>query len=195
MLQTLIEWKDAAPILGAIIALVSVTVAFFAFRYTRSVNRRRATLDMVLKTFIDDAGRSRYNSFKSIMERHKSCDDPLNIMTFSDPDAPVSDERRQLRDQINEYELIALGIRKGVFDEKIYKLWFQNQFIRDYESLEEFISKVREKRPSVFCEFVRLYTRWKKSPHPENAPGRIKLAWWGITRNEGKLKEFSMSEA
>lgn len=146
---------------------------------------------MVLKTFMDDAGRLRYKTFKQLMERHANCDDPLDILAFADPAAPVTDEREAIRAQINEYELIALGIRRRLFDEEIYKLWFQHQFMRDYESLEAFIQRVREQRPSVFCEYVWLYTRWKKVPHPENAPGRFKVAWWGLTRNEAKLKAFA----
>lgn len=191
MLATLVEWKDAAPATGALIGLVSALVALGVFHYTRKVNRRRATLDMVLKTFMDDAGRERYNKFKGIMQRHKDCDDPLDIMIYADPDSKLTDDRQILRAQINEYELIALGIRRGLFDEEIYKLWFQNQFVRDFESLEEFITKVREKRPSVFCEYVWLYTRWKKIPHPENAPSRWKVGWWGLTNNQPRLKAFS----
>ncbi|WP_374393180.1 DUF4760 domain-containing protein [Sphingopyxis sp.] len=191
MIETLAEWKDAAPATGAIIALLSALVALGVFHYTRKVNRRRATLDMVLKTFMDDSGRERYNKFKTLMHRHKDCDDAFDIMAFADPDSPITEERQILRAQINEYELIALGIRRSLFDEKIYKLWFQNQFVRDFESLEDFISKVREKRPSVFCEYVWLYNRWKKAPHPENAPSRWKVAWWGITNNQPRLKAFS----
>lgn len=189
-IETLKEWKDAAPAATAVIGLLSAIVAFFVFRYTRTVNRRRATLDMVLKTFMDNGGRDQYNKFKLVMQRHKDPEDDLDILSFADPDAPISDERQILRAQINEYELIALGIRRSLFDETIYKLWFQDQFVRDFESLKDFIDKVREKRPSVFCEYVWLYNRWKKTPHPENAPRFWKVAWWGATRNHAKLRAF-----
>lgn len=149
---------------------------------------------MVLKTFMDDAGRARYGRFKRVMEQHQNPSDPLDILAFADPAAPISDEREVVRAQINEYELIALGIRRGLFDEKLYKLWFQHQFVRDYESLEAFIARVRDKRPSVFCEFVWLYTRWKRRPHPENAPSRWRIAWWGLTGNQARLKAFAAAQ-
>lgn len=161
------------------------------FGYTRRVNRRRATLDMVLKTFVDEDGQKRYTAFKEVMAKHKDPNDPIDIMVFADPNCPPSPERQALRKQLNEYELISLGIRRGLFDEKLYKMWFQDQFSRDFLSLEEFILKTRELRPSVFCEYVWLYQRWKKSPHPENAPSRWKLMWWGVTKNEARLKAFS----
>ena len=191
MIDTLASWKDAAPIIGAAIAATSALVALIVFNYTRRVNRRRATLDMVLKTFMDDAGRERYKRFKKLMERHRDPVDAFDILLLADPASPVTDEREILRAQINEYELIALGIRRGLFDEGMYKLWFQHQFMRDFESLEAFIRLVRAKRPSVFCEFVWLYTRWKTAPHPENAPGRLRLAWWAITDNQARLKAFT----
>lgn len=194
MYQLLVEWKEAAPAAGALTAILSALVALGVFRYTRGANRRRATLDMVLKTFIDESGRARYNAFKDVMTRHKNCEDPLDIIQFADPDSPPSTDKQSLRDQVNEYELIALGIRRGIFDEKIYKLWFGGQFVRDFDSLQPYLNRVWEKRPSVFCEFVYLAERWKKRPHPENSPHRIKLAWWGITRNDAKLKAFTNAD-
>jgi hypothetical protein len=185
------QFKDASPALGAVIAAITAIVAFGAFIQARKVNRGRATLDMVLKTFVEEEGQERYNKFKDVMLRHADPDNPLDIMVFADPASHPTDDRQILRSQLNEYELIALGIRRKLFDEKLYKLWFQDQFQRDYRSLEAFISTVREQRPSVFCECVWLYTRWSKAPHPENAPNRWKLMWWGFTKNDEKLKAFA----
>lgn len=191
MIEFLKSLKDVAPAIGTIIAALSALVAFAAFYYTRRMNRRRATLDMVLKTFVDEDGRKRYAEFKGVMQRHNDPKDSLNIIEFADPSSPPTPERQIIRGQINEYELISLGIRRKIFDEKIYKMWFQDQFQRDFVSLEAFIDEVRGKRPSVFCEYVWLYNRWSKSPHPENAPTRFKLMWWGFTKNEAKLKAFT----
>lgn len=193
MLQFLASYKDAAPAVSAVIALLSALVAFGAFSHARRVNRRRATLDMVLKTFVDPKGQETYISFKNVMQRHKNGE--IDILAFADPNCPPSDDRQTIRAQLNEYELIALGIKKKLFDEALYKLWFQDQFQRDYTSLEEFINKVREQRPSVFCECVWLYKRWSKVPHPENSPGRLKLAWWSITGNDARLKAYAIAKA
>lgn len=188
MLETLKEWKEAAPAISALITLTSAIVAFLAFRYTRQVNKRRATLDMVLKTFMDDAGQKLYANFKEVMLRYKDPNDDLDIIPYADPNHVPTPERRIIQQQINEYELIALGIRNNLFDEDVYKLWFQHQFMRDYESLEKYIIEVRKKRISVFCECVWLYNRWKKVPHPETAPGFFRQTWWVLTRNNARLK-------
>jgi hypothetical protein len=125
MLEKLALYKDVAPAIGAIIAGVSAIVALTVFAYTRRANRSRATLDMVLKTSLDDAGRARYSAFKALMGRHADPADPTDIIPFADPNVATVGDKKILNDQLNEYELIALGIRKGIFDEGIYKLWFQ----------------------------------------------------------------------
>lgn len=52
MKEILVSWKDAAPAAGACFAIISACVALMVFRYTRAANRRRATLDMVMKTLL-----------------------------------------------------------------------------------------------------------------------------------------------
>lgn len=178
--------------MGAIIAALSASVAFGAFVQARKTTRRRATLDMVLKTFVDENGQKLYIDFKDVMQRVKS--GQVDLMEFADPSCPPSADRQTVRAQLNEYELIALGIRRKLFDENLYKLWFQDQFQRDYRSLEGFICKVREQRPSVFCECVWLYNRWSKAPHPENSPPWWKLAWWGMRKNSEKLKAYALAK-
>lgn len=192
MLEFLEHYKDAAPAIGAAIAALSAVVAFGAFVHARKTNRKRATLEMVLKTFVDPHGQKLYIDFKDVMQKHKN--GTIDILQFADPNCPPSDDRQTVRAQLNEYELIALGIKRGLFDETLYKRWFQDQFQRDYRSLEEFIAKVREQRPSVFCECVWLYNRWSKVPHPENSPNRLKLMWWGFWRNDEKLKAYAKAD-
>jgi len=191
MIEFLEGLKEAAPAMGAMVATLSAIVAFIAFSHTRTVARRRATLDMVLKTFVDEEGQARYIKFKETMQKHK--DGVIDILDFADPDCRPSEDRQTIRTQLNEYELIALGIRRKVFDESLYKLWFQDQFERDYRSLEGFIDRVRGHRNSVFCECVWLYTRWSRTPHPENRPARWKLIWWAVTRNEARLSAYADS--
>lgn len=170
---------------------ISSIVALSVFIYTRKVNRRRATLDMVLKTFVDDDGKKRYAAFKELLKKDKDCSNDFSLIVFAEPSLDISGDRGVINNQLNEYELISLGIGRKVFDESLYKLWFQGQFIKDYESVSELIKKIQEKRPSVYCDFKYLYEKWRKEPHPENRPSRLKLIWWAITRNEAKLAAYS----
>lgn len=190
MIEWLAKYKDAAPAVGAIIALASAAVALVVFAYTRKANRSRATLDMVMKTTLDEAGRARYTAFKELMTRHADQLDTTNIVQFANPAVPTTGDKKVLNDQLNEYELIALGIRTKIFDESIYKSWFQGQFMRDMDSLVDYIAEVHKARPSVFCEMSWLNARWQKKPHPKSKPNVLIRIGWTIKGENAKLQQY-----
>ena len=105
MREFLIAWKDAAPATGAIIAAISVTVAFIAFIYTRRANRRRATLDMVMKTLLDDDAQVKYKKFRDIIRREQDTTDAFKIASLAEDAALGTEDRGTVNHQLNIYEL------------------------------------------------------------------------------------------
>lgn len=189
MKDLLISWKDAAPAAGAITAIISAFVALTVLRYTRASNRRRATLDMVMKTLLDDSAQKRYYEFKTILRKDQDTDDCFKIASLAEPQQAASSERETMLQQLNIYELTSLGIRRGVFDESFYKMWFHNQFMKDYESSLEFIKSAQDRKPSIYCEYTALYGKWLKNGHPEISPNRLKMAYWALTKKNHKIDE------
>ena len=189
MKDFLIAWKDAAPAAAAITALISVIVAFIVFRYTRSANRRRATLDMVMKTLLDEGARKAYADFKELLRRDKNPEDCFKLESLADPKTPEIEDRRKILQQLNIYELMSLGIRRGLFDESFYKLWYLNQFMTDYEGASSFIQGAQCRKNSIYCEYTTLYQKWAQDGHPGMSPGRLKMAYWAITRQNAKIDD------
>jgi hypothetical protein len=189
MKEWLISYKDAAPAIAACIALLSALVAFGAFIYTRRANRRRATLDMVMKTLLDETFQNRYMQFKDVIRRDQDGNDCFKIESL----AVVSDENKLDRaliiQQLNSYELISLGIRHGLFHEMTYKLWFHGQFMTDFKALSQFIGKIQETKPTVYCEYSALYAKWFRDGHPQSAPGRWKMMWWSLWKDNAKITD------
>ena len=185
--MTIDDWIKVAPLISCGAIVISATVALTVFIYTRRANRRRATLDMVIKTFLDDDGRRRYDRFKDLMRRDRDQNDPFKMLSLVKLTADNADDRSVLVSQLNTYELVALGIRRGIFDEPFYKLWFHRQFTKDYESMMPFVSAVQEDGPTIFVEFRYLYQRWIKNRHPAASPWRIQMAWWAWTKNYKKI--------
>lgn len=71
-----------------------------------------------------------------------------------------------IRQILNHYELIAIGIRENIIDEAIYRRWFQTGLIRDWEAASDLISRLRKdpdvpNRQSVYIEMEELATRWR----------------------------------
>lgn len=187
MKEFLIDWKDAVPAIGAIIAAISVTVAFFAFVYTRRANRRRATLDMVMKTLLDEGAQKQYRKFREIVRRNEKADDPFKMISLADPEHLDSEDRKSVLQQLNVYELMALGIRRKLFDEALYKRWYHNQFMTDYEGAVDLICALQEKKSSIYCEASALYASWLKDGHPVSSPNRFKMAYWAFMKQHDKI--------
>lgn len=189
MKDFLIAWKEAAPAAGAITAIITAFVALTVFRYTRASNRRRATLDMVMKTLLDDSAQKRYYEFKTILRKDQDPDDCFKISCLLEPQNAASPDRETMLQQINIYELTSLGIKRGVFDEAFYKRWFHNQFMKDYETSLDFIKGAQDRKPSIYCEYSALYGKWLKNGHPEISPSRWKMAYWALTKQGHKIDE------
>ena len=185
--MSLDDWIKIAPLVSAGVTAASAAIAFGAFIYTRRTNRKRATLDMVMRTFLDDRGTKLYDDFRTLIRRDKAEDDAFCLTSLANHTPENEAYRTTVIDQLNNYELISLGIRRGLFDEAFYKLWFHRQFTRDFESVEQLVSEVQKERPSTYYEYRALYNRWKRNQHPVNQPGKIKMTWWVL---RGDLKSL-----
>ena len=194
MIQYLSAWKDAAPAAGVVTAIISAIVALTVLNYTRNANRRRATLDMVMKNLLDEYAQKRQLEFKAVIKKHEDVGDTFKLISLLDDAAKGGSDRNAMLHQLNIYELMALGIKRKIFDETFYKRWYHNQFMADYESSIEFISGLQARKATIFCECSTLYGKWLKHGHPELTPGRIKMAYWGFMRHHHKIDQARTNE-
>lgn len=149
---------------------------------------------MVMKTLLDDASQQRYSQFKVIIRKHRDPDDCFKIESLIKPNDDNRADRDIVLHQMNVNELTALGIRRGVFDEAFYKRWFHNQFMTDYESAVDFINAAKERKSSLYCETTALYQKWYKNGHPNATTNRLKLAYWGFTKQVDKIDQARAAE-
>lgn len=149
---------------------------------------------MVMRTFLDAEGRERYKNFKGLVRKDKDTNDLFQLTELHERTIANEVDFEIMKAQLNDYELVSLGIRRGVFDEQFYKLWFHRQFTKDYLDVAALIGKIQETSPSTFCEFKRLNVRWQKNRHPEADPNRVVKAWWAITGKDGKLRAVLRGE-
>jgi Domain of unknown function (DUF4760) len=194
MIEWLTGWKNAAPALAVCVAVASALVAICVFAYTRRANRRRATLDMVMKTLLDEPSQKRYARFKQIMAKEKDLSDCFKVQSLFNATEGNSEDRNIVLQQMNIYELIALGIRRNLFDEMFYKRWFHNQFMTDYQNCKPFIDEAKNKKSTIYCEATALYDKWYRVGHPESTPGRLKMAWWAL-RNDTHQIDIARASA
>lgn len=177
MIKFLIIFNSIAPALGVAVGLVSAVTALGFYLYTKSSNKKRATLDMILGNLRDSDVRENYDSFRDLMLRHKckGTHKEFDLTALAD-DAMIGDSnRRCITKQMNLYELTSIGIRTGLLDEGYYKRWYHKQFIKDYEDAKSFIDQMQKQSPTSYCECKYIYEKWKKSGHAEAKLPKFKI--------------------
>jgi hypothetical protein len=139
------------------IAIVSAAVALLALINARALARKKATIDLIEKTESTQHYRD-INAAFSAVRRGEGFAELV--------DTPPSEAlRRQINDYLNHYELIALGIRRGVLDGGFYRAWMGKSFVRDWNEAVPWIEQERWRRqedgswkyhPSVFEHYERI---------------------------------------
>ena len=105
-----------------------------------------------------------YIEYKNKFNRLKRSDS--NLIEWAAKDKIDTDEVNTIRVMLNDYELVALGIREGILDEELFRRWFQTPLINDWKCIKGFIMAIRdsENAPKVFHEFEWLAKKWGAEP-------------------------------
>ncbi|PPD14665.1 MAG: hypothetical protein CTY25_10030 [Methylobacterium sp.] len=152
--------RDYAPFIqaGGVLfsAFAAGLYAFFQIRANRRIARERATLDLLIKREWDKD----YLDHKAHFNRLRDAEGGLEKWICAEH--RNSDEANSIRYVMNDYELIALALSRGVIDEAIYKAWFRGSMIRDFRAAEIAIGRARNlaNYPQIYVEWERLARRW-----------------------------------
>jgi len=122
-LDSMWEWVQAfadthvtyAPLMTPAVAVGAGCIALYAVHVQRTIARRRAAIDFFLKTEMDEALLKRFNDFESKVEALNAAMTPTTTMA----ELGVMPDYPYIRGYLNIHELIAVGIRLKVFDEKV----------------------------------------------------------------------------
>ena len=143
---------------GAILlsAAVASAIALYSIEEQRKIARKRTTLDALSQKEWDRD----YIDSKHTFNKLRDHDDGL--IKWAQIENRSSDETKIIRSTLNDYELIAVGIKEKVLDEELYKRWFRASFIKDWQQSKAFIMELRrsENMPKAFCEFEWLAEKW-----------------------------------
>jgi hypothetical protein len=153
-----------APSVTLLAATVASIIAVVALRNTRSVARQKATLDLIEKRESTEHYRDLSRTFFELQKGPGF----LHLVAPTDADRPV---RKKVFDYLNHYEIIAIGLRQNILDEKIYRAWMEGAFVRDWNAAADFIQRERWKcdhagqwqyRNSIYRNYGHLAQRWSK---------------------------------
>lgn len=154
---------EAVFITGTAAALVAV----WALLSQRSIACRRATVDYL----------SKLESDKDIIEARRKfielAKKPGGLAPWADSAKEKSPETTCIRTYLNSFELIAIGIQRGVFDATLYKRWFKSGVLQAWSHAAPFVLALRARtsNDAIYYEFEEMarYMRGQKMP---------KRNWW-----------------
>jgi hypothetical protein len=165
-----------------LISSVAATfVAYRALRNQRAVARRQATIQMLMHNLWDkDYMKCTYQFSNIASERDRLSDVFHEYVRINDlkqsgawknlPAEQKKKGRKTIKEYdvicaaLNNYELIAIGIREGIYDEIIYKRWFRTTVINHWSKSRVFMELIRGPidgpGTNAFHDFDEMARRW-----------------------------------
>ncbi len=143
-----------APSLAIVFAaLLAWFVSRQTIRENRNIFKDSETMSMMQNILWD----TKYIEMRAIFTKARAS----GIDTFIDE--PDSDEFKAIMKMMSEYELLAVGIKRGILSEKVLKDFIKPRLVRDWVQSDSFIKAMRDKyeNPEIFCEFENLAKEWQ----------------------------------
>jgi hypothetical protein len=180
-----------------IAGIIAITVGVMTVVTQRSINRRRATIDMFMQKIWDEDYLRASEAFADVMK------DQTKLMTVHDlfirsVDLKRRNEWSKLSNTekedlekaaatiynvvrvLNDRELIAIGIRDGTYDEAICRRWWYSTFLREWKLSSTFVARIRTDpqlgaAAAAFTQMQELAERWESEGPWQKDSTHIKL--------------------
>lgn len=155
---------------GAILltGLVASAVGFWGIFSQRAIARRRFTIELLARTEAD----------KDMIEARKQfislANEEGGLAKYAEASKESCPQTHVIRQILNEHELIAIGIQRGVIDLVSYRRWNRSAVIKFWSISSAFVKRLRERthNDALYHEFEQMYHWMNKTGKP---PKRI---WW-----------------
>jgi hypothetical protein len=149
------------PWVTPVILLLSVAVATFGVITARGIARQRATIDFIEKF----ESSPHYKDLRATFRYYHRKDALTGTSALSNPkETSDKDARTKVLDYLNHYEIVSIGLARGILDKKIYYDWMRGAFIRDWQRAKHFIQRERwdyNKDTKDWVYYDRAYARYE----------------------------------
>ncbi|SEG47121.1 protein of unknown function [Oceanospirillum linum] len=147
----------------AAIVLTAFFAAWAVFS-ARQMTRRKNSADVIFNSKNDKKLR---DGIKTISQLHK--DSTVELAQFAydlSNDQTKRDQAASINYVLNYYEYVAVGVKRGIYDEAILKDSSYSTLVHMYEFCQPYIENVRRQnqRPTTWCEFEALAQKWQDKP-------------------------------
>jgi hypothetical protein len=149
-----------APLAAAIIASIAGLIAYFALRAQKEIARKRAAIDFFLKADLD-------SSILAVNQKFFPSVRAVNDLIetgASFEEIEKTDEYKSVEAYLNIHELLAVAVRKSIFDERTCYDYWSGALMGHWQESQKLIDIIRA-RPydkDAYIEVSRLYLKWSK---------------------------------
>ena len=158
---------------GAILftGTAAVAVAVWGVISQRAITRRRATIELMAAA---EADKDVIDARRKFIELARA---DGGLAVYAEEGKEKDADTQSIRLVLNSFELVAIGIQRGVIDYKLYKLWFRGGVIQYWMFAEPFVKRLRQRtsNKALYHEFEEL-ARWIQDEKVKT-PRRWK--WYG----------------
>ena len=139
---------------GAVLftGLLAATIALWGIFSQRAITRRRATFDHIVRM---EADKNFVDARRKFIELSKT---PDGLAPWATADKESTLEAQNIRLVMNEFEIVAIGIERGILDFTTYERWFKATIIRFWKHGAPFAHalRLRTGHKNLFHEFEIL---------------------------------------
>ena len=126
------------------------------------ISKKRATLDFISRNEIGNP------EWQKATRRfaHLTRNGGLTSLASENLSKEQLEDRLLVGYLLNHCEVVAVAIRHGVFNERIYKDWNRSRYIESWDKAQGYIGDRRTKRhqPTAYIRFEELAKKWREAP-------------------------------
>jgi hypothetical protein len=150
-----------------LVGFVAASIAVWGILTQRAIARRRATFDHISKT---EADADFIQARRTFIELAKQKD---GLSPWSSEDCEKTAEVQAIKLILNDFELIAIGVQRGIIDFEFYKRWHRSGVLRHWAYAKPFVEGLRRRtsNSALFHEFEQL-AAWMDEKHQR------RLSFW-----------------
>ena len=153
------------PLLQTGAILISAAAAVYLIIHNGKLSRKRALIDLIIQQKNNE---NLVKDTQLVFSLAEENDNTLSKFACLQKDSTESFVRNRtaILNVLNNLEFIAVGIRLGAFDEKVYKQLQCSNLLKIWNATAGFIHELRRVsgRNTVFQDIEHLAHKWEKSP-------------------------------
>lgn len=163
-----VEATMITGLLASFVGALAVIIAVWGVVSSRAISRRQATLDHLARLEADGTVQRNRQKFNELVRIHGS------LAEFAQKDHEGTEEQQSIVAVLNDFELISIGIQRGIIEPELYKRWQHSNVAQTWKNAQPFVVALRARveRPTLYHEFEEM-ARWMS----QNKVPRRRF-WW-----------------